>query len=92
MRDLAEIDAEIARAEAVLRALRTLRQQKRDELHATIYRQFDRGASVGDLASRYGTTYSAMRGLLHRSGRTDGGRAAIRLHAVAERHTSSVTA
>jgi hypothetical protein len=69
-RRLADIDRDVADAEAQLRELRAEREQARQERNAIICREFDAGSALGQIATRHRMTQSAVQGVLFRSGRT----------------------
>jgi hypothetical protein len=70
MRSLADIDRDVADAEARLRELRIEREQARQDRAAIICREFDAGADMGAIATCHRMTHSAVQGVLFRSGRT----------------------
>lgn len=81
-------DIEIAKAKLHLRSLYAARLAAWEKDRDTICREFDAGASVADIAKRYGRKKSAIKGILNRSGRTSRRRDLLRQKIAehAERH------
>lgn len=78
MRDLAEIDRDIAEASGRLRALRLERQQWLWVWRNRIVEAFDEGMTSYDLVAKTGLSYDSVRAILWRAGRTLRGRATVR--------------
>jgi hypothetical protein len=77
-RSLAEIDAERAALSARLTELQIERDAARQAQIDGICRLFDAGMAVREIAREVKQTPAAVQGVLFRSGRTEGGRIAIR--------------
>ena len=81
-RTVAEVDADIAEAQAQLRALHAERRQAKPAA-ASIIADFDAGKSLSNLAEHYRIRLPALRSLLWRHGRTVHGRKLARAVAAA---------
>ena len=78
MRPISSIDAEIADTEAKLRALQEEKRQVGRSRNAVLIADFDSGMDIAEISRARRLPYGAVQGVLFRSGRTEGGRTAIK--------------